>query len=348
MKIHKDTLKKSFIASLIIIFSVALYSSAVLAPERFNAVPKKTISLEEILQILPVESVKESLVQNSWATAIFLPQTHQQPGSSAKSLVNDEAELVQNQIYEVLSYLSQSGTESEEIKSLISNPEDYGHFSNSADAYLSLLDREITLAGAASMLKAKNEHVCLYGSEVKKTQDESAEIVRNYIYLEDRKDQLSGNSSKNSALSALQIIGGFQDTPEKSLENDIHLMLSCPNFTLRQEAGELEQMYGKIEGLRSNKTVSSNPKRTDNPYKNIYSIDKIDLLLSETESDINNVVVVKRNKETAENFARALKENDLNEGIIQFGAGHEEGLVEELNKLGISVITVKVKGGKQN
>ncbi|OGZ29214.1 MAG: hypothetical protein A2427_02960 [Candidatus Nealsonbacteria bacterium RIFOXYC1_FULL_40_7] len=231
---------------------------------------------------------------------------------------------------------------------MISNPEDYGHFSKSADAYLSLLDREITLAGAASMLKAKNEHVCLYGSEVKKTQDESAEIVRNYIYLEDRKDQLSGNSSKNSALSALQIIGGFQDTPEKSLENDIHLMLSCPNFTLRQEAGELEQMYGKIEGLRSNKTVSSNPKRTDNPYKNIYSIDKIDLLLSETESDINNVVVVKRNKETAENFARALKENDLNEGIIQFGAGHEEGLVEELNKLGISVITVKVKGGKQN
>ncbi|MDP3697792.1 MAG: hypothetical protein Q8R55_07335 [Candidatus Taylorbacteria bacterium] len=60
----------------------------------------------------------------------------------------------------------------------------------------------------------------------------------------------------------------------------------------------------------------------------------------ELEKKIQDVVVDRRNKEAAKNFARTLQETDKRIGIIQFGAGHTAGLIKELNRQGISVIVV--------
>jgi hypothetical protein len=39
-------------------------------------------------------------------------------------------------------------------------------------------------------------------------------------------------------------------------------------------------------------------------------------------------------------MATLLKDQKEKIGILQFGAGHEEGLIDEFNKIGITVITV--------
>jgi nucleoside-diphosphate-sugar epimerase len=41
-----------------------------------------------------------------------------------------------------------------------------------------------------------------------------------------------------------------------------------------------------------------------------------------------------------ENFADAMKEKGIKAGVLQFGAGHKDGLIKELNKRGISVIVI--------
>ena len=56
--------------------------------------------------------------------------------------------------------------------------------------------------------------------------------------------------------------------------------------------------------------------------------------------EIEKVVIIKRNKEAAENFARALKQEGEIVGVLQFGAGHKDGLIKELNSQGLSVVVI--------
>lgn len=55
---------------------------------------------------------------------------------------------------------------------------------------------------------------------------------------------------------------------------------------------------------------------------------------------INKYVVEERNEKAADNFLKVLKESKEKVGIIQFGAGHKEGLTKELNERGISVTVI--------
>lgn len=222
------------------------------------------------------------------------------------------------------------------------------------------IDRDITLSGAPFKLEAEGKDIVLFGAENQFTREESKKLVRNYIYLQDREKQLRGYPKKLSFWdnqSNKLFSDDFKSLLSKLLKSrsskDV-LMNDLKKIKIAAESNNDKELLGIIRDIEqtlrkpdnntavSNKipTVQSTQSREKNPYRNINNPDKIENMLQETEQKINDIVVDKRNQETAENFAKMLREKKDQNGIIQFGAGHEQGLIQELNKQGISVVVV--------
>ncbi len=85
------------------------------------------------------------------------------------------------------------------------------------------------------------------------------------------------------------------------------------------------------------------PQRQNNPYKKETNMLLLQSKLKQSDIQISSIIIDQRNKETADNFARALKQEDVNIGVLQFGAGHKEGLIKELQKQNLSVIVIDPK-----
>jgi len=58
---------------------------------------------------------------------------------------------------------------------------------------------------------------------------------------------------------------------------------------------------------------------------------------------MEDVVVDQRNADTARNFVLMLEKTNSNVGMIQFGAQHRDGLIQELQNQGVSVIAITPK-----
>ena len=240
------------------------------------------------------------------------------------------------------------------------------------DQQIAKTDREILLAGAPLKLKIENStgnnNVILYGSENKDTQDESRVVVRDYIYLQDRMDQLNnlsrvGQSTSNSSNSSLRTantlsLGNNGDNWLNLLEKLISydplggafrtlesIAISKGNTDLGDLLKKTESLYsdlaegGKIQ-IASSSNASAGPSRSDNPYSSMIDKTQINNLMKQDEEKINSIVIDRRNRETAENFAKALNLENKKIGILQFGAGYEQGMVEELKKQGLSVVVI--------
>ncbi len=142
---------------------------------------------------LPASSVTFYSTPAAKGVAIYIPQVHKNPGSQAADVSNNDAEIAQNQIYKIISFLTrQTGikyvmTEGEmygpvpqaKLDSLRSNLHKLEQNKNSQEARI--LEREVILKGAAHKLKAEGENFALYGAENKDTYEKSAKIVRNYV-----------------------------------------------------------------------------------------------------------------------------------------------------------------------
>jgi len=320
MKLHKGSLKKLFFIALTPLLTASFYFTLPLrgASENNPAAPsvlQNSFELkEELPSFLPIGSVYSSNVENSKGTAVLFPQTHRYPGTEPNDPVNNNAQIAQEQIYKIMSYLARN----EGIDFMMAEGDLYGPVPEDKIDQLSqkialrdrlapslgkgflygltqLLEREIALAGAPYQLKARDKDLILYGAENEATYNYSADIVRNYVYLNDRRNQLENG------------------TPQ----------------------------YNSIASRMANPSQTSIPSRTNNPYLDINSLDQINSLIKQNEGKMNDVVLNQRNRETAQNFAKALSEENKNAGIIEFGAEHEKGLVQELNKAGISVIVIK-------
>jgi len=326
-------------------------------------------------------------VKSSEATAILIPQTHRYPGSGSSESVNDSAQTAQEQIYEIVSFLFQEAgvgfvmmegeiygdipeekiknlsqkirakeefsNHVEKLKPLLENeninPLVVKNFIESSNAFMAEKDREIILEGASYVLKAEGKELTIFGSENKETLQKCTEVVRNYIYLQDRKEQLT--SSENLSMASLYRLlslnsGYYKNTPEEKVSEDISMIAgSCHDPKVIDELNRTKTAFNDlIRPGETDKTSSSYlPKRQDNPYSDIDSVSKINTLMAQSEEEINDWVVETRNREVADNFLKALEEKGLKSGIIQFGAGHKQGLVEELNKRNISVIVITPK-----
>jgi len=395
---------------------------------------------------LPVGDITVHDADNAWGTVIYLPQNHRYPGTAVSDDVNDSAELTQQEIHSILSYLyDQTGISfmmaegelygpvaQEEIDTLarkielrdtlkteingIQQAASEGQLdanlvaglSDQADKAIAALDREIYLRGALHMFKAEQGgQVTLYGTENSDTLADCTTIVRNYIYEQDQLAQCntaSGGSTgsglalnsingslaeKVSALkSRLQSLGGngavlgqlnnffYTEDQEPQLGglmdmNNIGSLLSLfnqdPLQSLSATLGTLEtvaqsgsnsDLAAKLSAAADTcqslievhteeqapaATTASAPSRQDNPYSNITDTDKLENMISDSEQEIQDKVIDQRNREAADNFARALKEQNQTAGFLEFGAGHEDGLIPELNKQGLTVIEIQSK-----
>ncbi|MBI4708587.1 MAG: hypothetical protein HY764_00025 [Candidatus Portnoybacteria bacterium] len=330
-----------------------------------------------------VGDISQHPAPNSWAQAVLIPQTHKYPGSQASDSMNNQAEIAQNQIYEIISYIQKNSginfvmiegdlygpeqsnektqilaekialreklvKQAEQIKEAMANgtisPSIEIKFSKDIDAFIATLDREIALKGAAYLLKARGGDLTIYGSEDAETLSQCTQITRNYIYQKDRKTQLESNGTNSQSLAMLRNLYMSQTQkktdPEQCIQSDILTLSSDTSPELKKALNQFQETFNELQNLQTQEDNSGQPapSRSDNPYNSITSLSQINSLIQESEKAIETTIIDVRNKETAENFAKALKENNLNIGMIQFGAGHTEGLIEELNKLGISVI----------
>lgn len=214
------------------------------------------------------------------------------------------------------------------------------------------IDREIILQGAPYKLKAEGKNLTFYGTEVESTREEGKVIVRDYIYLNDRiqsleNTQVSRTSQTQGLFPAnvLDLLKNFSSKRSNTISRDMDSLKSlAEEEDDKQLITTLEDLAQDLTDLKSgSKTVASasqSPAREDNPYKSETNLNKLKELLKDTEKKIEKTVINQRNREAAESFAEALSATKEKTGILQFGAGHEKGLIEELNKQGISVIVI--------
>lgn len=338
-----------------------------------------------------IGKIEQFRVTSSTGTVILLPQRHQSPGSQAADKTNDVAEVTQNQIYQVISELYQKlnvtlvmaegdlygEVPGEKItylnklidlrnqfatqlvtfqESSINEGVDRNWLSSvvtSLNTYLKSLDREIILAGAPYKLKAEGTPITLIGAENKTTLNKSAELVRNYTYLQDRKQQLARNTAPqtnpSSFASAYLSLLAANNDPVKQVQRNLSSINQsyAKNKRLASIAKQLENSFNNIIGLKQQNIIGGNnsplPSREDNPYKNIMSTRQIDQMIKEDESKIETLIIDQRNKETADFALQAIKTESVPTMILQYGAGHVSGLVKELNAKGLSVIVITPK-----
>lgn len=215
------------------------------------------------------------------------------------------------------------------------------------------INREIILEGAVENLKAKGKNIKLYGTENPDTKEQSKLIVRDYVYLQDRIKELDQTASNNP-----KTVNLFTSNEEKSI---LKYLFSGKTAglefkPLEIEANKLgridlaqlikktdEAFYSLTKQTPNNIMISSSapiPSRQDNPYSRISDKQVLKDKIENTKDQLKEVIIQKRNQETAQNFAKALKEQNKTTGILQFGAGHKEGLIKELNGQRINVIVV--------
>ena len=144
---------------------------------------------------------------------------------------------------------------------------------------------------------------------------------------------------KEEAIAEVESLA-FDDADFSAIENEAN---AGGKTSTVSALAAVKKIYLEIKDSENKKdaaTAVGVPLRQDNPYVNISDLSVIQSKIKDSEAKIQTVVIDQRNQETASNFADALKSNKTNIGILQFGAGHEDGLVKELNKKGLSVIVV--------
>ncbi|RJR32285.1 hypothetical protein C4569_00055 [Candidatus Parcubacteria bacterium] len=337
---------------------------------------------------LPIESVSKYESDDPDGWAILIPQTHKYPGSSVDSPKNDSAQKAQEQIYRIISSLYKKygvgfimvegelygkipEQKIEKIKNDIAARNKLGELLSDLDANMrrnnlsrelidritkngknavDYLDRKIILQGAPFKVRAENRNVNLFGVENKDTYQESAEIVRNYIYLQDRKNQLVA-SPKNFFSLQLENSISIADiyrmmlTKKNNPINKLKISLKpLESFAVSKGDAELLKNINELNNfyinLQEDSVQTAQTAKPANPYSNLNNVEKIDTLIKQTSRAVQETVIDRRNRETAENFARTVKLMPNNTGIIQFGAGHKDGLIKELNSRNISVMVI--------
>ncbi len=338
---------------------------------------------------------------NSKSMAILIPQTHKYPGSNSSDASNNSATIAQEQIYEIVSHLQTNyginlvmvegdlkgivpEQKIDDIKNKIQLKEkfskavsaikenDNGKINSSfytlSQKLIGLIERDVILAGAPLKLMAEGKKLAIFGAEDLPLQNQSAEIVRDSIYLQDRLAQMQNNGINRSAtnpgtnitqlreslvktllqkLSKTNFNNNVQKTEgfnASSLKSELTLVkfVSNKDEKLSPLVEEAANIYGEIaEAYNSTKIdTTTMPSRANNPYMTVTDSSKIQGLIKKNNEKLQDIVVDKRNTEAAKYFAELLKSQKQTAGVITFGSYHEEGLIKELNELGISVLTI--------
>lgn len=232
---------------------------------------------------------------------------------------------------------------------------------NQSTAVHNSTSRALILEGAPYKLKAEGANITLYGSENMETVEEGKLVVRDYIYLQDRlaalsqeteAEQLAPQNDLASIQALMNILSPAQPTDRllKTLNSLERVLTTNPKDTVQSLISSTRQSLERMtEALKApnNQQEEIAPSRSNNPYANETNRTALEEKRQVLEAKITDVVVNKRNEETAEHFSQMLEAERTQIAILQYGAGHEAGLVEELQERAISVVVIRPKGLKQ-
>lgn len=341
---------------------------------------------QQVEQGLPGTQAQLFPLPGATGTAIIIPQIHRAPGSAIQDPQNDVAVVAQNQIADIVpfvshyfstplvmvegdpvgpvsdAYLQSVKTKGRAIQTLererdaLAAEMKQDNLNPSlVQAALGRIDqadqaarRELLLEGGTYMDVARGYPLTVVGAENPDTQQKAADVVRQYVYVQDRLAQVqqhvttaSANDPSNGALSILQTLLSARPSNSDAV------------FTVvAQSASNDAAVQNTLHSVQTSLTTLEQPlpphlvleqqppSRADNPYASFSSVAKLTQEEKRIEADIQTVVVDQRNRETADAFAAALQTNRQSYGMIQFGAGHLSGLIQELHARGLSVIVV--------
>lgn len=340
---------------------------------------------------LPVGSVDVRPTDRSWGTVVLLPQYHQHPGSNVDDAVNDRAQRTQEESYAILQKLTHDGNthlvmvegeiagdvpvaKTQRLTALVQERDTFrtrldgvvqsfgalpseatrvARVKKSGEKLLASVDRQIALAGAPQWAAATGAPIRLVGSENPDTLAQSRDVVRTYIYAQDRLAQLGGGTSTaalGGSFVETMLSSQLQQLLKKARAENTDIDLSrlqreAPDANSAENVRTLRDAWQALSQTRSMRDAPAQSTtattRSDNPFAGIQNPAALRKIVTQQEQKIQELVITRRNTETAENFARALRSHDVTTGILQFGAGHEDGLTRELNKVGLSVIVVR-------
>lgn len=184
-------------------------------------------------------NVEKFEVPNAKATVIYIPQIHREPTSNPNDKTNDQAAIIQKDIYKTLESLVDNNhinyvmdetdlygpmpeDKVSKIKRGLSDSEDFrnsldktidhyikdGGDQNTADqirkngeASADRYERNIYLTGGAAVLAATNQNAHVYGSQNASTINEARDRLQDLMYLESRINELKGKSNSGQASS---------------------------------------------------------------------------------------------------------------------------------------------------
>lgn len=327
-----------------------------------------------------VGDVSYHKAQNPWAVAYVIPQIHKDPALDSSNPGNNDAETSQKQIYGIIKSLHKNfdvnvvavegelindpvepkidelsrkmksrNSFQEEASILSSKIPEYARstFNSRVASFIDGIDREIWLKGAPYKLSAEGYPISMYGLENPDTRKDATEIVRKYVYLQDRVNQgeaqieenVSGNLSAGNISKIGQIFSLFPMGNEGRMKRDLEIIGQRVDGTGGITSNMLRNLEILLKKPKPGSTEKNIPSRSDNPYMSLTN-DQAKKMLKQTEGEVEEVVSKKRSSEAAENFADILKDNGENSGIIQFGAAHVNDIIKKLNEEGISAVVI--------
>lgn len=186
--------------------------------------------------------VEKFEVPNAKKTVIYIPQIHKEPTLDMSDPKNDQAVVVQTEIYSMLdklvsnhnitnvmdetdlygpmpkdkvekvkSGLAQSAKFRSDVKNVLAHyvkdggsQETADAIQNSANDIADKFERNIYLTGGAAVLEAKNPEANVYGSQNAKTINEARVELQKIVYMEQRISQLQGGQNQGTTSTQAQ------------------------------------------------------------------------------------------------------------------------------------------------
>lgn len=228
---------------------ISLLSAKAIAPDKVSTI--RSISEQVIvkarrasLDFDAFRNVEKYEVPNAKKTVVFIPQIHKEPTADVHDSKNDQAYIIQKDIYQTLNKLvndnhityvmdetdlygpmpadkiSKVKAGIEDVKAFRvslkktldhylkngGSPEVAKQIEQAAEKRIDKFERSIYLTGGAAVLAAENPKAHVYGSQNAATINEARKQLQNIVYMESRISELEnkGNPSKSAKANPSQ------------------------------------------------------------------------------------------------------------------------------------------------
>ncbi|MDO8425723.1 MAG: hypothetical protein Q7T01_04420 [bacterium] len=235
----------------------------------------------------------------------------------------------------------------------------------SADAFRADADRALLLRGAAFSAYAQGTELAVMGAETPATYEQSAAIVVDYMHLTARLAELASPAkrarqriTRDNSSSGIAALRGMMDAAFHAPASSREAVPQLPDVLqriaaqttdpqIREHVRRAQDMLAQYARRPANERAASadtrRPSLARNPYARSSDARALTQRLDRVEVAMERTVVAQRNADAATNFHAMLDAADATVGMLQFGAGHEEGLVAELLARGMIVLAVTPK-----